>query len=137
MRFMILRKADTRTESGTKPSDELLAAIGKYAEEMAEAGVLRGGEGLRPTSTGARVQFAGGKATVIDGPFTETKELLAGYFSIDVPSKDDAIAWAKRWPPLDGDVQLEIRQVVEPEDCVATATIRREVDLRKELERAK
>jgi hypothetical protein len=116
MRFMILRKADRNTEAGTLPSSEMIGVMGKYMEEMMKAGVLLGGEGLKPTSEGVRVKVAGGKLKVIDGPFTETKELLAGYCLIDVRSKAEAVEWAKRWPPLDGDVELEIRALYEEAD---------------------
>ncbi|HEX9463813.1 MAG TPA: YciI family protein [Alphaproteobacteria bacterium] len=137
MRFMILRKADKKTEAGVMPNEQLLAAMGRYAEEMAKAGVMLGGEGLQPTSKGTRVRFAGGKPTVIDGPFTESKELLAGYFMIQVKSKQEAIDWVKLWPLLDGDVELEIRQVFEPEDFGPSETIDREIELRKELAKKK
>src|SRR5581483_5954876 len=101
MRFMILRKADEETEAGALPDEELLTAMGKYMEEMANAGVLLGGEGLKPTSQGVRVHFSGGKPTVLDGPFAETKELIAGYCLIQVKSREEAIEWVKRWPPID------------------------------------
>jgi hypothetical protein len=130
MRFMMLRKADHRTEGGIAPGDAVLAAMATYVEQMADAGVLAGGNGLRPSATGARVRFAGGKATIVDGPFTETKELLAGYFIIEVPSKQDAIAWAKRWPGQDGDVEIELRQLSEPGECAATGAIYRAMELR-------
>jgi len=118
MRFMMLRKADENTEAGVQPSSELLAVMGKYIDEMVKAGVMREGEGLQPTAKGVRVKFSGGKPAVIDGPFTETKELVAGYAIIDVKSKEEAIEWAKRWPALDadGEVEIEIRQVYTPED---------------------
>jgi hypothetical protein len=118
MRFMIIRKADARTEAGELPSEALLAAMGAYNEELAKAGVLRAGEGLQPTAKGARVRFANGKPTVIDGPFTEAKELIAGFTMIEVASRQDAIEWVKRWPKEDGDghVELEIRQLFEAED---------------------
>jgi hypothetical protein len=118
MRFMILRKADAATEAGVMPSHELLAAMGQYMEEMTKAGVLLAGEGLQPSARGARVRFSQGKASVIDGPFIETKELLAGFCIIRVASREEAIEWVKRWPALDGDgeVELEIRQVFEAED---------------------
>jgi hypothetical protein len=118
MRFMILRKADPKTEAGTRPTPELLAAMGKYVEAMAAAGVLLGGDGLKPTAAGARVAFRRGRPVVMDGPFTETKELLAGYFVIRVGSLAEAIDWVKRWPTLDGDgeVELEIRPLFEAED---------------------
>ena len=118
MRFMILRKADKKTEAGVLPSQELLAAMGAYMEELGKAGVLLGGEGLQASSKGARVRLSGGKPAVFDGPFAETKELVAGYLLIQVKSKDEAIEWVKRWPALDGDgdVEIEIRQVFEAED---------------------
>ena len=118
MRFMILRKADAGTEAGVMPSEELLAAMGKYMEELGTAGVLLDGDGLHPSAKGARVSFSGGTPTVIDGPFTETKELIAGYTVIQVKSMDEAIEWARRWPALDGDgqAQLEIRQFFEAAD---------------------
>src|SRR5579863_5526210 len=124
MRFMILRKADGKTEAGILSSTELLDAMGKYIGEMARAGILLGGEGLRATSLGARVKFSGGKPTVIDGPFTESKDLICGYCLIRVASREEAIAWAKRWPALDGDgnVELEIRQLFEAEDFGAQCT---------------
>lgn len=133
MRFMILRKADKVTEGDVRPREELLAAMAEYAEEMAKAGVLLAGSGLQPTSKGARVRFAGGKPTVMDGPFTESKELLAGYFLIEAQSKQEAIDWAKRWPPVDADVELEIRQVVEAADCVVSRAVERELELRRQL----
>jgi hypothetical protein len=118
MRFMILRKADENTEAGVMPSETLLAAMGNYMEEMVKAGVLLSGEGLQPTSKGARVRFSGGKPTVLDGPFAETKELIGGFCMIQVKSKEEAIEWVKRWPAIDGDgdVEIEIRQVFEAED---------------------
>ncbi len=118
MRFMILRKADKDTEAYVMPTERLLAAMGKYMEEMANAGVLLDGEGLHPSSKGTRVKFSDGKPSVTDGPFAETKELVAGYALIQVRSKEEAIEWVKRWPALDGDgnVELEVRQVFEAEE---------------------
>lgn len=116
MKFMIIRKADRSTEAGVMPSTELLAAMLKYNEEMAKAGVFLDGVGLHPSSRGARVKSAGGKRTVIDGPFTEAKELIAGFTLIQARSREEAIEWVKRWPLEDGDVELEIRQVFEAED---------------------
>ena len=117
MRFMILIKSDANTEAGVLPSEELLTEMGKFNEELVEAGVLLAGEGLHPSSKGARVLISGDKRTVIDGPFAETKELLAGFWLIDVTSKDEAIAWVKRVPaPLEGDAEIEIRQVFEADD---------------------
>jgi hypothetical protein len=114
---MVLLKADEHTEAGEMPSEELLAAMGKYNEEMVNAGVMLAGEGLQPSSKGARVHFKGSERTVVDGPFTETKELLAGFWLIDVKSKDEAIEWVKRCPnPLEGEAEIDIRQVFEAED---------------------
>jgi hypothetical protein len=118
VRFMIIRKADKDTEAGAMPSEELIAAMGKYHAELVKAGVLLDGSGLQPSAKGARVKFLRGKPTVIDGPFTEAKELIAGYSVIQVKSKEEAIEWVKRWPTLDGngEVEIEIRQMYELED---------------------
>lgn len=116
MRFMLLRMADDKTESGMLPDTEMIAVVGAYMEEMAAAGVLLGAEGLHPTSRGVRVAKKAGKPVIIDGPFAETKELIGGYCLIQVESLKDAIAWAERWPALDGDVVIEIRQLYEEAD---------------------
>jgi len=117
MRFMILVKADKSTEAGVMPNEKLLAEMGKYNEELANAGVLLAAEGLHPSSKGARVKFSGDKRTVIDGPFIETKELIAGFWLWQVKSKEEAIEWVKRCPnPLEGEAEIEIRQVFEAED---------------------
>ena len=118
MRFMIIRKADRNTEAGVMPSQQLLTDMMRYNEEMVKAGVMLAGEGLQPSGKGARVSFRGGKPTVVDGPFPETGQLIAGYTMIQVRSKDEALEWVKRWPPTDGDgeVELEVRQVFEAED---------------------
>ena len=121
MRFMMLLKADKKTEAGELPSREDLEVMGKYNEELVKAGVLLDGAGLHPSSKGAKVTFAGGKAQVTDGPFAETKELIAGYWMIQVKSKEEAIAWAKRVPfdriPHEGRVaEIELRQMFELED---------------------
>jgi hypothetical protein len=118
MRFMIIRKADAQTEAGALPTPGLMDAMVRYMEEMDKAGILRGGDGLHPSAKGARVEFSGGRPAVIDGPFAETKELIAGYHVIDVPSLDDAIAWTRKWPAEDGSgaVKLEIRPLIAPED---------------------
>lgn len=115
MRFMILVPADKNSEAGVLPSAELLAAMGKFNEELVKAGVMLAGEGLHPSSKGARVKFSGTKRTVIDGPFTESKELIAGFWLWQVKSKEEAIEWLKR-APFDGGVEIEIRQVFSPED---------------------
>ena len=118
MRFMIIRKADSDTEAGAMPTEELVTAMMKYNEEMVNAGVMTGGDGLQPSSRGARISFSGGRPTVIDGPFAEAKELIAGYTLIEAKSKEEAIEWAKRWPPQDGNgnVELEVRQLYEADD---------------------
>jgi hypothetical protein len=117
MRFMIMVKADADSEAGVMPSEEMLAAMGKYNEEMVKAGVMLAGEGLQPSSKGARVRFSGNERTVIDGPFTEAKELVAGFWLIQVKSLDEAIEWVKRCPnPLEGESEIEIRQVFEADD---------------------
>ena len=114
MRVMVIVKADQSSEAGVLPSKELLAEMGKYNEELAKAGVMLAGEGLQASSKGARVKFSGSKRTVIDGPFSETKELVAGFWLWQFRSKDEAIEWLKRAPFRDGEV--EIRQVFEAED---------------------
>src|SRR5690242_12530253 len=117
MRFMVMIRADKNTEAGVMPSEQLLTEMGKYNEELVKAGVMLAGEGLQPSSKGARVRFSGSKRTVIDGPFAETKELVAGFWLIQVKSKEEAIEWVKRCPnPMPGDSELEIRQVFEMED---------------------
>lgn len=117
MRFMIIVKATKDSEAGALPSEELLTAMGKYNEELAKAGILLAGEGLQPSSKGARVRFSGTKRTVVDGPFAETKELVAGFWLWKVKSKEEAIEWVKRCPnPMPGDSDIEIRQVFEAED---------------------
>jgi hypothetical protein len=119
MRFMILVKADKDSEAGVLPSEQLLAEMGKYNEELVKAGVMLAGEGLHPSSKGARVRFTGGKRTVIDGPFTESKELIAGFWLWQVKSKEEAIEWLKR-APFDGGSEVEIRQVFESADFASS-----------------
>ena len=117
MRFMVIIKANSDSEAGAMPSERLLTEMGKYNEELVKAGVLLAGEGLHPSSRGARVRFSGAKRTVIDGPFQETKELIAGFWLIQVKSKEEAIEWVKRIPnPDDEESEVEIRQVFEAED---------------------
>jgi hypothetical protein len=115
MRFMVLVPANEESEAGVLPDEEIFAEMNKFNEEMVKAGVMLAGEGLHPTSKGARIKFSGGKTTVIDGPFAESKELIAGFWLIQVKSKEEAIAWMKRAPFGDG-VVLELRQVFDPED---------------------
>jgi hypothetical protein len=118
MKFMILVKADKNSEAGVLPDEKLLAEMGKYNEELAKAGVLVAAEGLQPSSKGARVKFSGAKRTVTDGPFPETKELIAGFWIFNVKSKEEAIEWVTRCPnPMPGtESEIEIRQVFEAAD---------------------
>jgi hypothetical protein len=118
MRFMVIVKASKDSEAGKMPSQELLAAMGKYNEALVKAGIMLSGEGLQPSSKGARVRFSGDKRIVTDGPFTETKELVAGFWMWQVKSKEEAIEWVKRCPnPMPGsEAEIEIRQVFEAED---------------------
>ena len=132
MRFMVIVKATKESEAGVMPSEQLLADMGKYNEELAKAGVMLAGEGLQPSSKGARVKFSGKKRTVVDGPFAETKELIAGFWLIEVRSKEEAIEWIKRAPnPHEGESEIEIRQVFEAEDFGAEFT----PELREQEER--
>ena len=118
MRFMIIVKADKDSEAGVMPDEKLLAEMGRFNEELVKAGVMLAGEGLHPSSKGARVRFSGSKRTVIDGPFAETKELIAGFWLIQVKSKEEAIEWVKKIPnPMPGtESEVEIRQVFEAEE---------------------
>jgi hypothetical protein len=118
MKFMIIRKADAETEAGVMPGADLIADMTSFHEEAAKAGIVVAGSGLMPSSRGAKVKFRNGKPTVIDGPFAEAKELIAGYTLIEVPSREAAIEWVKTWPPLDGhgNVEIEIRQLFTEED---------------------
>ena len=134
MRFMILVKATKNSEAGVLPDEKLLTAMGKYNEELAKAGVLLAAEGLQPSSKGARVRFSGDKRTVIDGPFAETKELIAGFWLWQVKSKAEAVEWVKRCPnpfPFKGESEIEMRQVFEAEDFGAEFT----PELREQEER--
>lgn len=121
MRFMILVKADAASEAGEMPNTEILAAMGQYNEELVNAGVMLTGEGLHPSSKGARVKFSGEQRSVTDGPFAETKELLAGFWIFQVGSIQEAIDWVKR-APFDGGTEIEIRQIFEMEDFGAAMT---------------
>lgn len=120
MRFMVIVKANKDSEAGVMPSEKLLTDMGKFNEELVKAGVMQAGEGLHPSSKGARVKFSGGKTSVIDGPFAETKELVAGYWIWQVKSQEDAIEWLKRAPFEE--TEVEIRQVFEAEDFGAEFT---------------
>ncbi len=132
MRFMVIVKASKDSEAGVMPSNELLAAMGQYNEELVKAGVLLAGEGLQPSSKGARVRFSGSQRTVIDGPFIETKELIAGYWLFQVKSLEEAIDWVRRCPnPMEGESEIEIRQLFEADDFGAEFT----PELREQEER--
>ena len=123
MRFMIIVKATAESEAGKMPSEQLLTEMGKFNEELVKAGVMLAGEGLHPSSKGARVRFSGKQRTVYDGPFAETKELIAGFWLIQVNSKEEAIEWVKRCPnPMESDSEIEIRQVFEASDFGAEFT---------------
>jgi hypothetical protein len=137
MRFMVIRKADPQTEAGVMPSAELLDAMQSYNEEMVRAGVMLAGDGLRPSRDGAKVKFHRGKPTIVDEPFTEAKELVAGYSIIQVSSREEALDWLRKWPALDGDgeVELELRQLYEAEDFGAGAAWRHEELLEQLRER--
>ncbi|MEO9135814.1 MAG: YciI family protein [Casimicrobiaceae bacterium] len=137
MRFMVIVKATRNTEAGMMPSEELLGEMGKFNEELVKAGVLLAAEGLQPSSKGARVKFSGGKRTVVDGPFAETKELIAGFWLWQCKSKAEAIEWVARCPdPMPGEESvLEIRQVFEAEDFGAEFTP--EMRAQEERQRAK
>lgn len=123
MRFMVIVKADKDTEAGIMPTEQVLADMGNYNEELVKAGVMLAGEGLQPSSKGARVRFSGTGRTVLDGPFAETKELIAGFWIMQCKSWDEVIAWVKRCPmPPEKETEIEIRQVFEAEDFGAEFT---------------
>jgi len=132
MKFMIIVKATKDSEAGVMPSEELLSDMGKFNEELVKAGIMLAGEGLHPSSKGARVRFSGAKRTVVDGPFAETKELIAGFWLWQVKSKEEAVEWVKRCPnPMKGESEIEIRRVFEAEDFGAEFT----PELREQEER--
>ena len=139
MRFLVMHKSNEQNEAGVPPSKELVEGMGRLMEESAQAGVLLAAEGVHPSSKGARVRFSGGKRTVTDGPFAEAKELIAGFAIIQVDSKEAAIEWATRFAEVLGDVEIEIRQVVElsdfPPENVPPEAAAREQALREELRR--
>jgi hypothetical protein len=123
MRFMVIVKATADSEAGVMPSEELLAAMGRYNEELVEAGVMLAGEGLHPSAKGVRVKFSGDQRSVTDGPFIETKELIAGFWIFQVASLQECIDWVKRCPnPMPGESEIEIRQIFEAEDFGAEFT---------------
>ncbi len=132
MRFMVMVKATAESEAGVMPSEELLAAMGQYNDELVKAGVMLAGEGLHPSSKGVRVKFSGKERTVVDGPFAETKELVAGFWLFEVKSLEEAIEWVKRCPnPMNEESEIEIRQVFEADDFGAEFT----PELREQEER--
>ena len=132
MRFMVMVKATQETEAGALPDEKMLTEMGRYNEELVKAGVMLAGEGLHPTSKGARVRFSGEKRTVVDGPFAESKELIAGFWLWQVKSKEEAIEWVKRCPnPTGTESEIEIRQVFDPDDFGAALT----PELREQEER--
>jgi hypothetical protein len=131
MRFMMIVKANQDSEAGVLPTEEQLAEMGKYNEELVKAGVMLAGEGLQASSKGARVRFSGAKRTVIDGPFAETKELIAGFWLIQARSKEEAIEWAKRVPFEEG--EIEIRQVFELEDFGSSEAVDHHIQLREQI----
>jgi hypothetical protein len=139
MRFMVIVKANKDSEAGIMPSEELLTAMMKYNEELVKAGIMLAGDGLHPSSKGARIRFSGEKRSVIDGPFAETKELIAGFWIWQVRSLDEAIEWVKRCPnPMEGESEIEIRQIFDMDDFgdAATPEIReQEKRLRAETEK--
>jgi hypothetical protein len=139
MRVMVLVKANEDSEAGVMPDTQLLADMGKYNEELVKAGIMLGGEGLHPSSKGKKVKFAGAKRSVVDGPFAEAKELIAGYWLWQVRSMDEAVEWVKRCPnPMNGESEIEIRQVFENEEFGDAMTPElRELDARLRAEAAK
>jgi len=140
MRFMMMVRANRNTEAGVMPDEKLIAAMTKYNEEMVKAGVLLDGAGLQPSSKGARIKFSGGRRTVIDGPFAETKELIAGYWMIQVKSKAEAIEWANRCPNPHGETaegEIELRQLFELDDFAPSEAIEDARKLEQELAKKK
>jgi hypothetical protein len=140
MRFMMIVKASKDSEAGVMPDEKLIAAMTKYNEKMAKAGVMLDGSGLQPSSKGARIKFSGGKRTVVDGPFAETKELIAGYWLIRVKSKEEAIEWAIRSPAPLGDgveSEIELRQLFELDDFAPSEAIEDARKLEQELAKRK
>jgi hypothetical protein len=142
MRFMVIVKADRNSEAGAMPTRELLAEMGRFNEELAKAGVMLAGEGLHPSSKGARVRFSGNKRTVIDGPFAETKELVAGYWIIDVRTMAEAVEWASRVPmdaggEYEGVPEIEVRQIFELDEFGESPAVERARELEKDLAKNK
>ena len=139
MRFMMIVKANEDSEAGVMPKEEMLAAMGKYNEELVKAGVMLDGAGLQPSSKGFRVKYSGGKKTIVDGPFAETKELIAGYWVIEVKSREEALEWAKRIPaPHEGgEGEIEVRQFFELEDFTPSEAVDKHREIQAELAKKK
>jgi len=139
MRFMMIVKANQDSEAGVMPKEEMLAAMGKYNEELVKAGVMLDGAGLQPSSKGFRVKYSGGKKTIVDGPFAETKELIAGYWVIEVKSREEALEWAKRIPaPHEGgEGEIEVRQFFELEDFTPSEAVDKHREIQAELAKKK
>jgi hypothetical protein len=142
MRFMVLVKANKQSEAGVMPDEKILAAMAAYNEELSKAGVLLDLSGLHPSSKGARIKFSGGKTTVTDGPFAETKELVAGYWLIQVKSKEEAIEWARRAPfhaqtATGGEAEVEVRQVFELEDFAPSDAVEHHRAVGRQIEQRK
>ncbi len=138
MRFMVIVKASKDSEAGKMPSEEMLGAMAKFNEQMVKAGIMLDGAGLKPSSQGARIRFSGAKRTVIDGPFAETKELIAGYWIIQVKNKAEAIEWMKRCPnPHPDDCEIEIRQFFEMEDFGESPAVEHHKAIGEEMARLK
>jgi len=135
MRFMMIVKASKESEAGVMPTDEMIATMGKYNEELLKAGVLVDLSGLQPTAKGFRVKFSGGKRTIVDGPFTESKELIAGYWVINVKSREEALEWAKKVPAPEerGEGEIEVRQFFELEDFAPSPAINEAREIAKKL----
>lgn len=133
MKFAVIRKADAETEGDDRASDELIASMAAYLQELTDAGAYVMGEGLKPSAQGFRVTFSAGTPAVTDGPFTETKELVAGFMIIDVKSRDEALSWVRRWPALDGngDVTLEVRPLYELEEIGSGEAIEHHARIRE------
>jgi hypothetical protein len=140
MRFMMIVKASKDSEAGNMPSEDLLSAMAKYNEELVKSGVLLDASGLQPSSKGFRIKYSGGKRTIVDGPFAETKELIAGYWVIQVKSREEALEWARRVPaPMgpDADGEIEVRQFFEIEDFGRSAAVERHREVGKQLKKPK